>query len=194
METFSVIIIVIVAAIALAWLTNNKMPIGTPDSNPSETEKEGGVQRISAGPILIIDKEDEFPKGKPFRLSSDGEHVIRYKHKCPTGCHYVAFSEVEVAGISRPEYSDAVLLFFTNSNRSLRLRWEPSNKHDTNAIEVIGQWGVGYSSGKIGYVPRDIAKELAPMIDRGEAVVATIKTMFLHRLGYSPGLRMHIWM
>ena len=65
MGTFSVIIIVIVAAIALAWLTNNKMPIGTPDSNPSETEKEEGVERISAGPILIINQDMNFLKGNP---------------------------------------------------------------------------------------------------------------------------------
>ena len=165
------------------------------DPGPVETKT---VQRISAGKIWIVDKGDEYPAGQPFRLSSDPEHIIRYKRECPEGCRSLArygpmaLYGVKVAGLSRPEYSGAVLGLFTGANRRLRLQREPRNEYDKNAIEVIGLWGTS-KSGKIGYIPRDIAEELAPLMDNGETVVATIDKIILHRPGEWFGLELSIW-
>lgn len=43
----------------------------------------------------------------------------------------------------------------------LLLRREPTNLHDHNAVKIL------YGEKTIGYIPREIAKKLAPIIDRG---------------------------
>ena len=45
--------------------------------------------------------------------------------------------------------------------RALELRRDPANEHDANAIEVLAGGDL------IGFVPRELAQELAPQLDAG---------------------------
>ena len=47
--------------------------------------------------------------------------------------------------------------------RPLTLRRDPGNEHDPNAIAVHATGG-----GQVGWVPREVAAELAPQLDAGE--------------------------
>jgi hypothetical protein len=53
--------------------------------------------------------------------------------------------------------------------RPLTLRREPGNEHDPNAIAVHGEGGE-----QLGWVPRELAAELAPLIDAGETWSAVV--------------------
>ena len=53
--------------------------------------------------------------------------------------------------------------------RALTLRRDPDNAHDPNAIAVLDAGG-----GQAGWVPRELAAELAPRLDAGEAWKAVV--------------------
>jgi hypothetical protein len=54
--------------------------------------------------------------------------------------------------------------------RALELRRDPSNPHDPNAIAVHAAPG----GEQVGWVPRELAAELAPQLDRGRAWSALV--------------------
>lgn len=50
---------------------------------------------------------------------------------------------------------------------------EPKNEHDPNAVMAAGRAGIkGLGLAKVGYVPADEAKRLAPRMDGGECIRA----------------------
>ena len=49
--------------------------------------------------------------------------------------------------------------------RPLELRRDPGNEHDPNAVMVLA------GGEQVGWVPRELAAEIAPQLDRGAAVV-----------------------
>lgn len=57
---------------------------------------------------------------------------------------------------------------FLRVGGALRLKREPHNRHDPNAIAV---W---FMNDKLGYVPRNENEKLAAMMDRGELLEAQI--------------------
>jgi len=52
--------------------------------------------------------------------------------------------------------------------RPLELRRDPANEHDPNAIMVLA------GAEQVGWVPRELAAELAPALDAGEAWSAVV--------------------
>jgi hypothetical protein len=54
--------------------------------------------------------------------------------------------------------------------RTLALRRDPANPHDPNAIAVDASEG----GGQVGWIPRELAAELAPALDAGEAWSAIV--------------------
>jgi hypothetical protein len=69
---------------------------------------------------------------------------------------------------------------------SFALVREPDNPHDPNAIrvEIAGFY--------LGYVPRHIAKDLAPLIDRGERYTALFVSCNKHPFHGTVGLTVKI--
>lgn len=66
-------------------------------------------------------------------------------------------------------------------NQGLSLKREPDNEHDKNAIKVW--WG----NRALGYVPRQLAAEIAPLMDAGVAVICR-KAPPLPRFGAYRGI------
>lgn len=59
----------------------------------------------------------------------------------------------------------ATLIDKLKAGQMLALRREPTNKHDRNAVLVV--WG----SRALGYLPRQLAEQVAPLIDGGVNVI-----------------------
>jgi len=70
---------------------------------------------------------------------------------------------IQITGLHVPENKDWALKFADGKNQHITLNREPYNKYDKNAVAVIANWkGLILSYSKpIGYIPREIAKEMA---------------------------------
>jgi hypothetical protein len=73
-----------------------------------------------------------------------------------------------VAGAGR-HHADALAAEDVGPGRALELRRDPENAHDPSAIAVHGAGG-----GQVGWVPREIAAELAPALDAGADWAAVV--------------------
>jgi HIRAN domain len=76
---------------------------------------------------------------------------------------------VGVAGAAR-HHADALASDAAAPGSPLRLRRDPANPHDANAIAVETADG----SDQLGWVPREVAAELAPEIDAGRPWSAVV--------------------
>jgi HIRAN domain len=78
---------------------------------------------------------------------------------------------LRVAGVAgaAAHHADALASADAAPGRRLVLRRDPENEHDPNAIAVQGEGG-----GQLGWVPRELAAELAPRIDAGEPWSAVV--------------------
>ena len=73
-----------------------------------------------------------------------------------------------VAGAGR-HHADALAIEDVGPGRALELRRDPENPHDPFAIAVHAPGGA-----QVGWVPREIAAELAPELDRGARWAAVV--------------------
>jgi hypothetical protein len=73
----------------------------------------------------------------------------------------------KLAGVTVEDAQENIKKFGCKDIGSYALVREPDNPHDPNAIRVALA-GVFY----MGYVPRDIAKDLAPLLDEGKRLFA----------------------
>ncbi len=83
--------------------------------------------------------------------------------------HQVLLQESPLAGFQYHRASGIWL--FLKEGASLRLKREPYNTHDVNAIAV---W---FMNDKLGYVPRCENSRLATMMDQGERLEAQISKL-----------------
>ena len=68
---------------------------------------------------------------------------------------------IRIAGVAGAARHHAEALELPSLGASLRLQRDPGNEHDPNAIQVL------FGDDQIGWVPREIAAELAGEIDAG---------------------------
>jgi hypothetical protein len=73
-----------------------------------------------------------------------------------------------VAGAAR-HHAAALASDGAAPGRPLQLRRDPANEHDPNAIQVLVASGE-----QAGWVPRELAEELAPLLDAGETWSAVV--------------------
>lgn len=77
--------------------------------------------------------------------------------------------EFKVAGVTFDNRQGYIQYLRKHPEAFLVYNREPGNRYDKNAI-TIGGYVPGEPTGKyvpIGYVPKEIAKEIAPLIDKG---------------------------
>ena len=67
-------------------------------------------------------------------------------------------------------HADALAADAVAPGRALELRRDPSNPHDANAIQVHPAAG----GEQVGWVPRELAAELAPELDGGREWAAVV--------------------
>lgn len=76
---------------------------------------------------------------------------------------------VGVAGAAQ-HHADAVAAADVGPGRALELRRDPDNEHDAHAIAVYPAEG----GDQVGWVPREVASELAPELDAGQPWAAVV--------------------
>jgi hypothetical protein len=76
---------------------------------------------------------------------------------------------VRVAGVAGARFQgEAVAGDAAAPGRPLELRRDPGNEHDPNAIAVLA------GGEQVGWVPRELAAEIAPQLDRGASWSAIV--------------------
>lgn len=91
-----------------------------------------------------------------------------------------------VAGATHGDRQDVAMRL--KDGDSLWLDREPSNSHDKNAIAVYAATGAG----QVGYIRRDEAKLLAPLMDAGERVAAHVVSTRVYEAGSGPAFGVSI--
>ena len=91
-----------------------------------------------------------------------------------------------LAGVTVEDAQENIKKFGCEDIGSFALVREPDNPHDPNAIRVA--LGGSY----LGYVPRDIAKDLAPQMDAGRNLIALFVSRNEHPLHDTVGLTVKI--
>jgi len=79
--------------------------------------------------------------------------------------------KVHTAGMSHHLTPHTIDLLSDETPIAVNLEREPNNRHDRNAIAVrLDRWRVGTM---VGYVPRDVAAKLAPLMDSRTIVISS---------------------
>ena len=91
-----------------------------------------------------------------------------------------------LAGVTHDNAQENIKKFGCKDNGSFALVREPGNPHDPNAIRV------GLAGLYLGYVPRHIAKDLAPQMDGGRRFIALFVNRNEHPLFDKVGLTVKI--
>jgi hypothetical protein len=93
---------------------------------------------------------------------------------------------IKIVGVTVADAQTNIRTFGCKDIGSFALVREPGNPHDPNAIrvEMAGFY--------LGYVPRHIARDLAPLIDRGERYTALFVSCNKHPFHDTVGLTVKI--
>jgi HIRAN domain len=94
---------------------------------------------------------------------------------------------IKLAGVTFRDAQSNIRTFGCEDIGSYALVREPDNPHDPNAIRVaLG--GILF----LGYVPKEIAKELAPVMDQGRQFIAFFVSRNEHPFHGTVGLTVRI--
>lgn len=104
--------------------------------------------------------------------------------------------ECRVAGMSfRPGYPENLLTAEEHGilpGAGVGLKREPDNPHDPNAIGVWGwmPWG---DAEHVGFIPANVARTLAPLMDAGVQWSAVLNEILIHPdAPHQPGMSIQI--
>ncbi len=133
--------------------------------------------------------------------SSELGYIIRLDQPWPEGIGASLINKVgpyrdgiPVAGVSKEPAKQHFIALIKGERQSIELLRDPSNKYDQDAVRVIGHWydakGSHYQ-GQIGWVPANIAKEIADCYPTGP-IGGRIMVMYLPRPGKDAGIRIDI--
>ena len=127
-----------------------------------------------------------------FQKPKDPAHVWRTFNGKPKEFDQLIAEHIPVRGISyRP---DAAKSFVLGYEREIELEPEPDNKHDPDALAVVGYWTDedGKWADQIGWIPREVAEDIAENhLDKD--LFVTIAAIFKPMDGKGLGLRINIW-
>ena len=99
-----------------------------------------------------------------------GYHVVEGDRYLGRDAPELAERGLRVAGVAGAAQHHAAVLASDAAapGKPLELRRDPANEHDPNAVMVVA------GGEQVGWVPRELAAELAPRLDAGEAWAAVV--------------------
>lgn len=127
--------------------------------------------------------------------SVESPDAVPVNQKHPIGMAWEIAHDVKVSGISQPAAAQNAALMIKGANPRIRLVREIDNREDPTAIAVIGTWEDSFGieqHGKIGYLPRDVARSVYRKLPAGP-LAATIRVISRPRDDRSAGLRISVW-
>jgi len=158
-----------------------------------------GNKGIQAAPI--VSSAAVAGVNRDYRLPGDPRHVIRINQQWPDGIGASLIKKVgplrdgvPVKGVSKEGRHETLTALIRGSSRRIELVRDRGNDYDPNAIKVIAHWKDAAGSsheGQIGWIPRDISKEIAhehPDTPLGGKILL----MYQPRRGKNPGIRIDI--
>ena len=83
------------------------------------------------------------------------------------------------------------LTHYTPENISVTLRREKNKAHDKNAVQIVAAVR-GKGSAVIGYINRELAAALAPLMDKGAAIASGFKAITGGGYGYNYGFNVKL--
>ena len=93
----------------------------------------------------------------------------------------------KVAGVTFEGRQSFIAEMHRKGSTALTLERDRNNPYDVNAIAVINEHGW-----QIGYLPRDIAAQIAPQMDAGIQVTAKVSAINIGETGYNSGVSIYI--
>lgn len=93
----------------------------------------------------------------------------------------------KVAGVTFEGRQSFIAEMHRKGSTALTLERDRNNPYDVNAIAVINEHGW-----QIGYLPRDIAAQIAPQMDAGIQVTAKVSAINIGEAGYNSGVSIYI--
>ena len=149
----------------------------------------------------VYDTPRDAPKNSPYRLPNDPNYVMRVNQDWPEGIGAYLIPNVgpnrygvPVTGTSQKEAALNLVSMMYGTEQRVELIRDPLNKHDPNAIKVIGYWidSEGkQQEGQIGWVPAHITKMIAESYPDGP-LGARINRFYQLVRGRNPGIRIDI--
>lgn len=79
-------------------------------------------------------------------------------------------TKFQVKGVTFENRQNYIHYLMKQNNIHFIFSREPENKYDKNAVKILGYVPATKKCVPIGYVPKEIAKNIAPMLDKGMAV------------------------
>jgi len=176
------------------WLLSGRAQAGIPFLKNQDKENYSSSKTPAHHPALVISPEEGPPLNQEFRYPGDPPHWVRLRQAPPEGTKLMA-QGIEVVGISFEGTKENAFLFAFGRDRSLKLKRDPLNPYDQNAVEVLGRWKDKEGkecSGLLGYIPKELASRLAKEAPSSE-IFATLETIILPRGKKSCGIRFSVW-
>ena len=151
--------------------------------------------------VPVYDAPRDAPKNSPYRLPDDPSYVMRFNQDWPEGIGAYLIPNagpnrygVQVTGTSQKETALSLISMMYGTEQRVELVRDPSNKHDPNAIKVIGYWiddEGKQREARIGWVPAHIAKTITESHPAGP-MGARINRFYQMIRGRNPGIRIDI--
>ena len=176
------------------WLLSGRAQAGIPFIKGQDKGNHSSSKLPRHRPASVISPEKEPPLNYEFRYPGDPPYWVRLRQAPPEDAKLIA-QGIEVAGISFEGAKENAFLFAFGKDRSLKLKRDPLNPYDQNAVEVIGNWKDEEGkecSGLLGYIPKELASRLAKEAPSSE-IFATLETIILPRGKKSCGIRFSVW-
>lgn len=99
--------------------------------------------------------------------------------------------EVRAAGVTHGNRQTLLnhLTRYKPDDITVTLRREQNNAHDRNAIQIVAAVR-SKGSAVIGYINRELAAALAPLLDKGAEIASSFKSIVGGERGYNYGLEL----
>ena len=99
--------------------------------------------------------------------------------------------ETKVVGVTFKERQGFLAYLNKQTDVMTYLRREPKNEYDANAVAIIAYVPSSKKHIKIGYINKDLAKEIAPLLDKGQAIYAReLEILGGHGMTYGAKLKL----
>ncbi len=101
--------------------------------------------------------------------------------------------EVKAAGVTHGNRQTLLerLTRYKLDNITVTLRREQNNAHDCNAISIVAAVR-NKGSAVIGYINRELAAALAPLLDKGTTIASRFNAVISGERGYNYGLALEL--
>ena len=142
----------------------------------------------------VIQSPADRETDKDYRYADDPAFVIRVEQKFPEGMPKKVSADVDIDGLFRANFKEAVAGFILGEKRRIKLAVDDKSKSEPKPVKVIGAWKdhKGNSQeGQLGWLPNRVMPEIEIFLKK--PLGGTVKFMSKPRKGGPPKITIDIW-